>query len=104
MSESILRIPTPESCEVCDLCCVDAEILYCPKLNDYVNEYTDNRHPDCPLEVQEELWWLYITGKEAEDIGFPFIFKCPRCGSYSGGIFKCCSDCGTKLLPPKEKV
>ena len=101
MSNATLKIPTPASCRECPLKGIDYDMAikdwgsFCCNLHVPINNYTNRRHPDCPLKVEEELQWIRKNGK------FNSHF-CPSCNCGFKNYTPHCPSCGVRLKPPEE--
>ena len=72
----------------------------CELIHEFVDDYTDRRHPDCPLKIEEDgLRW----DTQVLDIGVgnQTFCGCPKCGNEYDWPHNYCPSCGVKLARPE---
>ena len=111
--KAVLEFDAPESCTECplthgawsgdshaELCCLKDKRPFI-----IANAYPDSRHPDCPLNIQQEgLRWI-VKSKH----GYCDLWQCEKCNMefsihsrHEQDNFFHCPSCGVKLDPPEE--
>ena len=67
MSKAILEMDTPESCHECDISFRYHGEMTCHFITPNVDQYTDTRHPNCPLKIEDPKSGLPALDKFLEE-------------------------------------